>query len=122
MRKLIIIKLSTFILMYSINWSIADERYLMIDPFSKNLKIIKEFRKNLSKPSIYPVTSMKLVGTIIGTNSENYALLKLPGDEDQVIIKQGQKIGKYKALVKKIDDDRVTIQENNNTITLGLNE
>ena len=92
MRKLIILKLSTFILMYSINWSIADERDLMIDPFSKNLKIIKEFRKNLSKPSIYPVTSMKLVGTIIGANSENYALVKLPGDKDQVIIKQGQKL------------------------------
>ena len=45
MRKLIILKLSTFILMYSINWSIADEGYLMIDPFSKNLKLLKNLEK-----------------------------------------------------------------------------
>lgn len=104
------------------NSSIADERTLLVDPFSKDLTIIKKFRKNLSQPSVYPVTSMQLVGTIVGNNTENYALVKLPGDVDQVVIKQGQQIGKYKALVKKIDTDRVIIEENNSIITLGLNE
>ena len=122
MKKIFYINLISIFFINLLNFSVADERSLMIDPFSKDLTSIKEFRKNLSQPSVYPVTSMQLVGTIVGSNTENYALVKLPGDLDQVIIKQGQQIGKYKALVKKIGTDRVIIEENNTIITLGLNE
>ena len=122
MKKIFYLKTILMFFISLSNSSIADERTLLIDPFSKDLTIIKEFRKNLSQPSVYPVTSMQLVGTIVGNNTENYALVKLPGDVDQVVIKQGQQIGKYKALVKKIDTDRVIIEENNSIITLGLNE
>ena len=122
MKKIFYINIISIFFINLLNFSVADERSLMIDPFSKDLTAIKEFRKNLSQPSVYPVTSMQLVGTIVGSNTENYALVKLPGDLDQVIIKQGQQIGKYKALVKKIGTDRVIIEENNTIITLGLNE
>jgi type II secretory pathway component PulC len=122
MKKIFYLKTILMFFISLSNSSIADERTLLVDPFSKDLTIIKEFRKNLSQPSVYPVTSMQLVGTIVGNNTENYALVKLPGDVDQVVIKQGQQIGKYKALVKKIDTDRVIIEENNSIITLGLNE
>jgi type II secretory pathway component PulC len=122
MKKIFYLKTILMFFISLSNSSIADERTLLVDPFSKDLTIIKKFRKNLSQPSVYPVTSMQLVGTIVGNNTENYALVKLPGDVDQVVIKQGQQIGKYKALVKKIDTDRVIIEENNSIITLGLNE
>ena len=47
----------------------------------------------MSTPSIYPVSSMKLVGTILSDDPDNFALIKLPGDDDQIIVKQGQTIG-----------------------------
>lgn len=94
----------------------------IVDPFSKDLIMVKLFRKDLTAPSVYPVSSMKLVGTILSDDPDNFALVTLPGDDDQVIVKQGQRIGKYKALVKKIEKDLVVVEENKKMITLELYE
>ena len=94
----------------------------IVDPFSKDLLVVKFFRKDLSTPSIYPVSSMKLVGTILSDDPDNFALIKLPGDDDQVIVKQGQTIGKFNAIVKKIEKDLLVIEENKKILTLELDE
>jgi len=94
----------------------------IVDPFSKDLLVVKLFRKDLSTPSIYPVSSMKLVGTILSDDPDNFALIKLPGDDDQVIVKQGQTIGKFNAIVKKIEKDLLVIEENKKILTLELDE
>jgi type II secretory pathway component PulC len=94
----------------------------IVDPFSKDLLVVKLFRKDLSTPSVYPVSSMKLVGTILSDDPDNFALIKLPGDDDQVIVKQGQTIGKFNAIVKKIEKDLLVIEENKKILTLELDE
>ena len=94
----------------------------IVDPFSKDLLVVKFFRKDLSTPSIYPVSSMKLVGTILSDDPDNFALIKLPGDDDQIIVKQGQTIGKFNAIVKKIEKDLLIIEENKKILTLELDE
>ena len=94
----------------------------IVDPFSKDLLVVKFFRKDLSTPSIYPVSSMKLVGTILSDDPDNFALIKLPGDDDQVIVKQGQTIGKFNGIVKKIEKDLLVIEENKKILTLELDE
>ena len=94
----------------------------IVDPFSKDLLIVKFFRKDLNTPSVYPVSSMKLVGTILSDDPDNFALIKLPGDNDQVIVKQGQKIGKFDAIVKKIEKDLLIIEENKKILTLELDD
>jgi len=94
----------------------------IVDPFSKDLLVVKFFRKDLSTPSIYPVSSMKLVGTILSDDLDNFALIKLPGDDDQIIVKQGQTIGKFNAIVKKIEKDLLVIEENKKILTLELDE
>ena len=76
----------------------------------------------MSTPSVYPVSSMKLVGTILSDDPDNFALIKLPGDDDQVIVKQGQTIGKFNAIVKKIEKDLLIIEENKKILTLELDE
>ena len=94
----------------------------IVDPFSKDLLVVKLFRKNLSTPSVYPVSSMKLVGTILSDDPDNFALIKLPGDDDQVVVKQGQKIGKFDAIVRKIEKDLLIIEENKKILTLELDD
>lgn len=94
----------------------------IVDPFSKDLLVVKLFRKDLSTPSVYPVSSMKLVGTILSDDPDNFALIKLPGDDDQIIVKQGQTIGKFNAIVKKIEKDLLIIEENKKILTLELDE
>ena len=94
----------------------------IVDPFSKDLLVVKLFRKDLSTPSVYPVSSMKLVGTILSDDPDNFALIKLPGDDDQIIVKQGQTIGKFNAIVKKIEKDLLVIEENKKILTLELDE
>ncbi|MDC1179394.1 hypothetical protein OAT43_04320 [Candidatus Pelagibacter ubique] len=94
----------------------------IVDPFSKDLLVVKFFRKDLSTPSIYPVSSMKLVGTILSDDPDNFALIKLPGDDDQIIVKQGQTIGKFNAIVKKIEKNLLVIEENKKILTLELDE
>ena len=94
----------------------------IVDPFSKDLLVVKFFRKDLSTPSVYPVSSMKLVGTILSDDPDNFALIKLPGDDDQVIVKQGQTIGKFNGIVKKIEKDLLVIEENKKILTLELDE
>ena len=94
----------------------------IVDPFSKDLLVVKLFRKDLSTPSVYPVSSMKLVGTILSDDPDNFALIKLPGDDDQIIVKQGQTIGKFNGIVKKIEKDLLVIEENKKILTLELDE
>ena len=94
----------------------------IVDPFSKDLLVVKFFRKDLSTPSVYPVSSMKLVGTILSDDPDNFALIKLPGDDDQVVVKQGQKIGKFDAIVRKIEKDLLIIEENKKILTLELDD
>jgi len=94
----------------------------IVDPFSKDLLVVKLFRKDLSTPSVYPVSSMKLVGTILSDDPDNFALIKLPGDDDQVVVKQGQKIGKFDAIVRKIEKDLLIIEENKKILTLELDD
>ena len=94
----------------------------IVDPFSKDLLVVKFFRKDLNTPSVYPVSSMKLVGTILSDDPDNFALIKLPGDNDQVVVKQGQKIGKFDAIVKKIEKDLLIIEENKKILTLELDD
>ena len=94
----------------------------IVDPFSKDLLVVKLFRKDLSTPSVYPVSSMKLVGTILSDDPDNFALIKLPGDDDQVVVKQGQKIGKFNAIVRKIEKDLLIIEENKKILTLELDD
>lgn len=94
----------------------------IVDPFSKDLLVVKLFRKDLSTPNVYPVSSMKLVGTILSDDPDNFALIKLPGDDDQVVVKQGQKIGKFNAIVRKIEKDLLIIEENKKILTLELDD
>ena len=94
----------------------------IVDPFSKDLLVVKFFRKDLNTPSVYPVSSMKLVGTILSDDPDNFALIKLPGDNDQLVVKQGQKIGKFDAIVKKIEKDLLIIEENKKILTLELDD
>ena len=94
----------------------------IVDPFSKDLLVVKFFRKDLNTPSVYPVSSMKLVGTMLSDGPDNFALIKLPGDNDQLVVKQGQKIGKFDAIVKKIEKDLLIIEENKKILTLELDD
>ena len=76
----------------------------------------------MNTPSVYPASSMKLVGTMLSDGPDNFALIKLPGDNDQLVVKQGQKIGKFDAIVKKIEKDLLIIEENKKILTLELDD
>ena len=53
---------------------------------------------------------------------KNLALLELPGNGSQVVVYEGQKIGKNNALVKKISKNQITLEENNKQITMEITE
>ena len=49
------------------------------------------------------MASFKLVATILSGDLNNMALIQLPGlNKDQVIVSEGQKIGRDQGIVKKL--------------------
>ena len=91
------------------------------DPFSKDLNTTREERKNLSKDSLYPVSSLKLVATILSDDLNNMALIELPGlNNDQVIIQVGQKIGRDQGVVQEINETTMKVVENKKLLTLRI--
>ncbi|MDA7478595.1 hypothetical protein OAO06_00515 [Candidatus Pelagibacter ubique] len=115
---------------------LADKKQ---DPFYKDLPLESLKRHDLSDASLYSVQSLKLVATLLAPefknlnelraknqipNSayKNLALLELPGNGSQVVVYEGQKIGKNNALVKKISKNQITLEENNKQITMEITE
>lgn len=93
-----------------------------VDPFSKDLLTTREQRKDLGKDSLYPVSSFKLVATILSEDLNNMALIELPGlNNDQVIIQVGQKIGRHQGIVKEINETSMLVVENKKLLTLRIN-
>ena len=92
-----------------------------IDPFSKDLNTTREERKNLDKDSLYPVASFKLVATILSGDLNNMALIQLPGlNKDQVIVSEGQKIGRDQGIVKEISETTMLVEENRKILKLTI--
>lgn len=93
-----------------------------VDPFSKDLLTTREQRKDLEKDSLYPVSSFKLVATILSEDQNNMALIELPGlNNDQVIIQVGQKIGRHQGVVQEINETSMLVVENKKLLTLRIN-
>ena len=130
------IKIITLILCLTMTALLADKKQ---DPFYKDLPLESLKRHDLSDASIYSVQSLKLVATLLAPefknlnelrtknqipNSayKNLALLELPGNGSQVVVYEGQKIGKNNALVKKISKNQITLEENNKQITMEITE
>ena len=130
------IKIITLILCLTMTALLADKKQ---DPFYKDLPLESLKRHDLSDASLYSVQSLKLVATLLATefknlnelraknqipNSayKNLALLELPGNGSQVVVYEGQKIGKNNALVKKISKNQITLEENNKQITMEITE
>ena len=91
------------------------------DPFSKDLLTTREQRKDLGKDSLYPVSSFKLVATILSEDLNNMALIELPGlNNDQVIIQVGQKIGRDQGVVQEINETTMKVVENKKLLTLRI--
>ena len=59
---------------------------------------------------------------MLNSSYKNLALLELPGNGSQVVVYEGQKIGKNNALVKKISKNQITLEENNKQITMEITE
>ena len=92
-----------------------------VDPFSKDLLTTREQRKDLGKDSLYPVSSLKLVATILSEGFNNMALIELPGlNNDQVIIQVGQKIGRDQGVVQEINETTMKVVENKKLLTLRI--
>lgn len=130
------IKIITLILCLTMTALLADKKQ---DPFYKDLPLESLKRHDLSDASLYSVQSLKLVATLLAPefknlnelrtknqipNSayKNLALLELPGNGSQVVVYEGQKIGKNNALVKKISKNQITLEENNKQITMEITE
>ena len=130
------IKIITLILCLTMTALLADKKQ---DPFYKDLPLESLKRHDLSDASLYSVQSLKLVATLLApefknlnelkaknqiSNSayKNLALLELPGNGSQVVVYEGQKIGKNNALVKKISKNQITLEENNKQITMEITE
>jgi len=130
------IKIITLILCLTMTALLADKKQ---DPFYKDLPLETLKRHDLSDASLYSVQSLKLVATLLAPefknlkelraknqipNSayKNLALLELPGNGSQVVVYEGQKIGKNNALVKKISKNQITLEENNKQITMEITE
>ena len=107
------------------------------DPFYKDLNEEIENRHSLSKTSLYSLKSLKLVATLLApdyksvevlreqgkipdTFYNSLALIELPGSEDHVIVYEGQKIGPNDALIVKISQDRVVLEENDQEIIMVI--
>lgn len=130
------IKIITLILCLTMTALLADKKQ---DPFYKDLPLESLKRHDLSDASLYSIQSLKLVATLLAPefknlnelrtknqipNSayKNLALLELPGNGSQVVVYEGQKIGKNNALVKKISKNQITLEENNKQITMEITE
>jgi Tfp pilus assembly protein PilP len=130
------IKIITLILCLTTTALLADKKQ---DPFYKDLPLESLKRHDFSDASLYSVQSLKLVATLLAPefknlnelraknqipNSayKNLALLELPGNGSQVVVYEGQKIGKNNALVKKISKNQITLEENNKQITMEITE
>ena len=130
------IKIITLILCLTMTALLADKKQ---DPFYKDLPLESLKRHDLSDASLYSIQSLKLVATLLAPefknlnelrtknqipNSayKNLALLELPGNGNQVVVYEGQKIGKNNALVKKISKNQITLEENNKQITMEITE
>jgi len=129
MKKIIII-LSGFFFFQAY----ADE---IKDPFYKDLNREIEERHSLSKTSLYSLKSLKLVATLLAPEFESVkelrnqgkipdtfynslAMLELPGNEDHVIVYEGQKIGPNEAIILEISQDRVVLEENGQEIIMEI--
>ena len=130
------IKIITLILCLTMTALLADKKQ---DPFYKDLPLESLKRHDLSDASLYSVQSLKLVATLLApkfknlnelkaknqipnSSYKNLALLELPGNGSQVVVYEGQKIGKNNALVKKISKNQITLEENNKQITMEITE
>ena len=107
------------------------------DPFYKNLEKESIKRHDLSNTALYSIQSLKLVATLLASDSDNInklkntseagksffknlALIELPGSEDQVFIYEGQMIGKNNARIKKITKNKVILDENQKEIIMEI--
>jgi len=64
----------------------------------------------------------KNLNAILNRFVRNLAIIELPENNDQVIIYEGQIIGKNKAIIHAINKNEVVILEKNNKIVLELSK
>ena len=84
---------------------------------------IKKFRDEILKNHKLKLDDLsKNLNAISNRFVRNLAIIELPENNDQVIIYEGQIIGKNKAIIHAINKNEVVILEKNNKIVLELSK
>ena len=97
----------------------------IIDPFNKDLSQLIAKRGMYSNGDYYPLESMLLVATLYSdgksgdTVFKNTAILEMP-DKSQIIVFEGQVIGKEKALIETISKNDIVVSINLKKIKINI--
>ena len=97
----------------------------LVDPFKKDLSQLIAKRSIYSNGDYYPLESMLLVATLYSDKSsgdttfKNTAILEMP-DKSQIIVFEGQVIGKDKALIETIGKNDIVLKVNSKKITINI--
>ena len=97
----------------------------IIDPFDKDLSQLIAKRGMYSNGDYYPLESMLLVATLYSdeksgdTVLKNTAILEMP-DKSQIIVFEGQVIGKEKALIETINRNDIIVSINLEKIKINI--
>ena len=99
----------------------------IVDPFNKNLSQLIAKRGLYSNGDYYPLESMLLVATLYSDkksgdiNFKNTAILEMP-DKSQIVVFEGQVIGKEKALIETISKDAIVLLVNFKQIKIKISK
>tara|TARA_B110000971_G_scaffold221988_1_gene272274 strand:+ start:2939 stop:3328 length:390 start_codon:yes stop_codon:yes gene_type:complete len=97
----------------------------LADPFNKDLSKVISKRGMYSNGDYYPIQSMILMATLQANNSDNLfqntAILEMP-DKSQIVVFEGNIIGKERAVVKTINQDNIILKLINKNLQIKINK
>tara|TARA_B110000971_G_C19772928_1_gene391708 strand:- start:241 stop:630 length:390 start_codon:yes stop_codon:yes gene_type:complete len=104
---------------------VNKKKYQTVDPFNKDLSQVISKRGMYSNGDYYPLQSMTLLATLQANNSKksfkSTAILEMP-DKSQIVVFEGDIIGKERAIVKTINQDNIILKLIDKNLEIKINK
>ena len=109
----------------AVNSAEVKKNKKIIDPFNKDLSKVIAKRGMYSNGDYYPIQSMILMATLQSSSSDNFfkstAILEMP-DKSQIVVFEGNIIGKERAMVKAINQDNIILKLIDKNLQIKINK
>jgi Tfp pilus assembly protein PilP len=104
---------------------VNKKNYQTVDPFNKDLSKVISKRGMYSNGDYYPIQSMTLLATLQANNSKksfkSTSILEMP-DKSQIVVFEGNIIGKERAIVKTINQDSIILKLIDKNLEIKINK